>query len=354
MNLPKTRFLKQLFSAVLILSAISFSFWGCASQPASANQGASSTPEKIEITNVSYDPTRELYESYNQLFQKHWKEKSGQNVEIVQSHGGSGKQARSVLEGNDADVVTLALEQDVTELEKGGLIEAGWIDEFEKKSAPYTSTIVFLVRKGNPKNIHDWDDTIQNGVQVITPNPKTSGGARWNFLAAWAYANNFYQGDEAKSTQFIKSLYGNVTVLDTGARGATTTFVENRQGDVLLAWENEAFLSMKEHPDEFEIITPSISILAQPSVAVVDAVAKKRGTEAVSKEYLSYLYSDEAQKLAAENYYRPSNEEILKQYSKTFDLNLKLTTIDNDFGGWEAATKKFFADGALFDQIYKK
>ncbi|CAM4140763.1 sulfate ABC transporter substrate-binding protein [Saccharibacillus endophyticus] len=316
--------------------------------------GETSAPAAVEITNVSYDPTRELYDAYNKLFQAHWKEKSGQDVGIIQSHGGSGKQARSVLEGNEADVVTLALEQDVAELEKGGLIEPGWVGEFDKQSSPYTSTIVFLVRKGNPKGIKDWDDIVKNGVEIITPNPKTSGGARWNFLAAWAYAQAHDGADEAKSTEFIKSLYNNVTVLDTGARGATTTFVENNQGDVLLAWENEAFLSIKEHPDDYEIVTPSISILAQPSVAVVDEIAKKRGTEKVSTEYLQYLYSDEAQKLAGENYYRPSNPDILAQFSDTFNLDLKLVTIDDDFGGWEAATEKFFADGAIFDQIYRK
>jgi sulfate transport system substrate-binding protein len=353
-------FLKKAAATGLALLTLTASLTGCgstatgtSSQTGSAAQ-SSDTKSAVEITNVSYDPTREFYESYNKIFQTYWKDKSGQDVTIVQSHGGSGKQARSVLEGNEADVVTLALEQDVAELEKGGLIEPGWINEFDKNSAPYTSTIVFLVRKGNPKNIKDWDDIVKSGVEVITPDPKSSGGARWNFLAAWAYASNKFGGDETKTKEFIKSLYSNVSVLDTGARGSTTTFVENKKGDVLLAWENEAFLSIKEHPGEFEIVTPSISILAQPSVAVVDSVAKKRGTEEVSKEYLSYLYSDEAQKLAGENYYRPSNPEILKQFSGTFDLNLKLVNIDDDFGGWEAATKKFFADGAIFDQIYKK
>lgn len=327
---------------------------GAATGTAAGAAAGSDRPASVEITNVSYDPTRELYEAYNKLFQNHWKETEGQDVSVVQSHGGSGKQARSVLEGNEADVVTLALEQDVAELEKGGLIEPGWVDEFDKQSSPYTSTIVFLVRKGNPKGIKDWNDIVKSGVEVITPNPKTSGGARWNFLAAWAYAQAQGGGDEAKSTAFVKSLYDNVTVLDTGARGATTTFVENKQGDVLLAWENEAFLSIKEHPDDYEIVTPSISILAQPSVAVVDEVAKKRGTEAVATEYLRYLYSDEAQKLAGDNYYRPSNPEILSTFKDIFDLDLKLVNIDDEFGGWQAATEKFFADGAIFDQIYQK
>jgi sulfate transport system substrate-binding protein len=311
-------------------------------------------PEAVTITNVSYDPTRELYEAYNKLFQTYWKETAGQDVEIVQSHGGSGKQARSVLEGNEADVVTLALEYDIGELERGGLIEPGWVGEFEKSSSPYTSTIVFLVRKGNPKGLLDWDDVIKPGVEIITPDPKTSGGARWNFLAAWAFANELNAGDEEKNKQFLQDLYANVTVLDSGARGSTTTFVENGQGDVLLAWENEAFLSIKEHPDDFEIVTPSISILAQPSVAIVDEVANNRGTQEIAKAYLQYLYSDEAQRLEGSNYYRPSNEAILAEFSSQFDLSLKLVNIDDDFGGWAAATEKFFSDGAIFDEIYKK
>lgn len=306
----------------------------------------------IELINVSYDPTRELYESYNKEFQNYWKEKSGQDVTIVQSHGGSGSQARSVIEGNDADVVTLALAQDITAIEDSGLIDEGWIDEFNNNSAPYTSTIVFLVRKGNEKDIKDWDDLVKPGVKVITPNPKTSGGARWNFIAAWEYANKKFEGDESKIKDFVGSLYKNVIVLDSGARAATTTFVENGQGDVLIAWENEAYLSVEEHPDEFEIITPSISVLAEPSVAVVDKIAESRGTEDVAKEYLQYLYSDVAQRIAADNYYRPSNNEILQEYSDVFDLNINLVTID-DLGGWEKATEKFFVDGAIFDQIYK-
>lgn len=320
----------------------------------SAAVGQSGPPAKVSITNVSYDPTRELYESYNKLFAEHWKAENGQEVEIVQSHGGSGKQARSVLEGNEADVVTLALEGDVDELRKAGLIEEGWISELPLDSSPYTSTIVFLVRKGNPKGIKDWGDLVQGGVEVITPDPKSSGGARWNFLAAWAYAQKQNAGDESKSQEFMRALYANVTVLDSGARGSTTTFVENAQGDVLLAWENEAFLSQKEHPGEYEIVTPSLSILAQPSIAVVDENAKKHGTEEVSFAYLEYLYSDEAQRLEGENYYRPSNAAILSEFSSVFDLNVQLATIDADFGGWEAATAKFFADGAVFDQIYRK
>ena len=307
--------------------------------------------DSVSITNVSYDPTRELYESYNKIFQEHWKEKTGQDVDVIQSHGGSGKQALEVINGLQADVVTLALDYDIDAIENAGMIQSGWKEELPDDSAPYTSTIVFLVRKGNPKNIQDWDDLIRDDVDVITPNPKTSGGARWNYLAAWAYAQKIYNNDEEKMEAFIKKLYQNVLVLDSGARSATTSFVENGQGDVLIAWENEAFLSVKDDPDEFEIITPSISVLAQPSVAVVDEVAENRGTEEVSREYLNYLYSDDAQRIAAENYYRPVNQEILEEYSDVFDLNMELKTID-DFGGWQEVQRKHFADGGVFDRIY--
>ena len=319
------------------------------------NQAATSEPasnKKVSITNVSYDPTRELYAAYNEIFKKHWKEKTGGEVEITQSHGGSGKQALEVANGNDADVVTLALEYDVKEVEKAGLIKSGWLNEFPLDSSPYTSTIVFLVRKGNPKNIKDWDDLARDGIGVITPNPKTSGGARWNYLAAWAFADKKFGGDEEQVKAFIKNIYKNVLVLDSGARGATQSFVENKQGDVLVAWENEAFLSLKEYPNDYEIVTPSISILAQPSVAVVDEVVDKRGTREVATEYLNYLYSDEAQKIAAENYYRPSTKSILNEYANVFDLNINLVTI-NDFGGWDVAFKKHFSDGGLFDQLYE-
>ena len=351
---------RKTLALAIALATVAGTLAGCAGNNSSAassvnsSASAASSAKPVAISNVSYDPTRELYEQYNKLFQEYWEKEKGQKVEITQSHGGSGKQARSVLEGNEADVVTLALEGDVDELRKGGLIEDGWVNEFPKNSAPYTSTIVFLVRKGNPKNLKDWDDLVKSGVEVITPDPKSSGGARWNFLAAWAYADKKFGGDEAKDQVFLKSLYANVTVLDSGARGATTTFVENGQGDVLLAWENEAFLSQKEHPDDFEIITPSLSILAQPSVAVVDANAKKHGTEEVSKAYLEYLYSDDAQRLEGKNYYRPSNPDILKEFGDTFNLNIEMVNIDDDFGGWEKAAGKFFADGAIFDQIYKK
>lgn len=309
--------------------------------------------ENVEIINVSYDPTRELYEEYNQKFKEYWKEKTGQNLDIVQSHGGSGKQARSVIEGNDADVVTLALEHDIEAIQKEGLIKKDWIKEFDNNSAPYNSTIVFLVRKNNPKKIKDWDDLIKEGVDIITPNPKSSGGACWNFLAAWSYAKDKFDGNEDEIQSFVQKLYHNVSVLDSGARAATTSFVENGQGDVLIAWENEAYLTLKDHPNDYEIVSPSISILAEPSVAVVDENTKRKGTTKVSKAYIEYLYTDDSQRLIAENYYRPSKKEILNEYSDKFDLNIKMTTI-NDFGGWDKAYKDFFEDGAIFDDIYTR
>ncbi|MBR1863906.1 MAG: sulfate ABC transporter substrate-binding protein [Ruminococcus sp.] len=322
---------------------------------ASCGSSASAEKEdgKITLTNVSYDPTRELYAAYNEAFVKHYKEEFGKDIEITQSHGGSGKQALEVANGLEADVVTLALEYDVKEVQNAGLIEDGWLSEFPNDSAPYTSTIVFLVRKGNPKDIHDWDDLIRDDVGIITPNPKTSGGARWNYLAAWAYAQKLYGNDEAQVTDFVKKLFKNVLVLDSGARGATTTFVENGQGDVLLAWENEAYLSLRDAPDDYEIVSPSISILAQPSVAIVDEIVDDRGTRDAATEYLNYLYSDEAQRIEGDNFYRPSDPDILKEYSDVFDLDIDLVTIA-DFGGWDEAFAKHFADGGVFDKIYEE
>lgn len=340
---------KKLISILLAAALTLTAFTSCGGN----KDSGSDKSKKVTITNVSYDPTRELYEAYNKIFAEHWKEKTGQEVEITQSHGGSGKQALEVANGLEADVVTLALEGDVNAVRDAGLIEDGWVDEFPLDSSPYTSTIVFLVRKGNPKNIQDWGDLVKEGVGVITPNPKTSGGARWNYLAAWAYADKLYSGDEAQVKDFIKKLYKNVLVLDSGARGATTTFVENKQGDVLIAWENEAYLSKQDYPDDYEIVTPSISILAQPSVAIVDEVVDERGTREVATEYLNYLYSDEAQRIAGDNFYRPSNADILKEYADVFDLNINLVTI-NDFGGWTKAQSTHFSDGGVFDQIYEK
>lgn len=305
-----------------------------------------------ELINVSYDPTREFYEAYNDMFITHWEEETGRHLEVIQSHGGSGSQALAVSQGLPADVVTLALEADIQAIADEGLIDEGWIDEFPNDSAPYTSTIVFLVHAGNPKEIQDWDDLVRDDVGVITPNPKTSGGARWNFLAAWAWAEREYDGDELQVRDYIEGLYQNVLVLDSGARGATTSFVENGQGDVLITWENEGYLAMEEYPGEYEMITPSVSILCQPTVAVVDEVTRVNGTTELATEYLNYLYSDEAQHLAAEYYYRPSNQEILAQYGDRFDLDVELATID-EFGGWAAAQEKFFSDGGVFDMIYE-
>jgi sulfate transport system substrate-binding protein len=352
-------------TAVLTLGALT----GCggSSDSGDSASGGSSKDEVVEITNVSYDPTRELYAAYNEIFESYWKDKTGQDVIVTQSHGGSGKQALEVANGLEADVVTLALEGDVDVVADAGLIEDGYTSEFDLDSSPYTSTIVFLVRKGNPKNIQDWDDLIKEDVGVITPNPKTSGGACWNYLAAWYYFEQQGQSED-EILASMKKLYDNVLVLDSGARGATTTFTENGQGDVLLAWENEAFLSLKESPGEYEIVIPSVSILCQPTVAVVDEVVDNRGTRDVATEYLQYLYSEDAQKLEAENYYRPSNEEVLSEYATTSDTNtiteipedgkwiitnVELTDISH-FGGWKEAKAKHFADGGLFDSIYEE
>lgn len=309
---------------------------------------------KLELLNVSYDPTRELYANYNEKFSEYWtKNLNKGEIILTQSHGGSGKQARAVIEGLEADVVTLALAYDVMEIEKAGLIKNGWEKELELNSSPYTSTIVFLVRKGNPKNIKDWDDLTRDGVEVITPNPKTSGGAQWNYLAAWEFARQKFNGDENQVKEFVKKLYMNVVVLDSGARGATTSFVQRGQGDVLIAWENEALLSMKDAPNDYEIVTPSLSILAEPSVAVVDKVVDRKKTRELATEYLKYLYSDEGQEIAAKNFYRPRNQAILAKYADTFKP-LNLFTIDEKFDGWVKAHDEHFADGGTFDQIYKK
>lgn len=306
----------------------------------------------ITLLNVSYDPTRELYRDFNAAFAKHWKEKTGDNVSVDQSHGGSGAQSRAVIDGLRADVVTLALAGDIDPIASiGNLLPKDWVTKLPQNSAPYTSTIVFLVRKGNPKNIKDWDDLTKKGVEVITPNPKTSGGARWNYLAAWAYAKK--QGkDDAGAQEFVRALFKNVPVLDTGARGSTTTFVQRGIGDILITWENEAFLAVNElGADEVEIVVPSLSILAEPSVAVVDENAKANGNYEVAKAYLEYLYTKEGQNIAAKHYYRPRDAQVAEAHAKTFP-KLELVTID-DFGGWSKAQPFHFGDGGIFDQIYQ-
>ena len=314
-------------------------------------------PARAEVTilNVSYDPTRELYQDFNKAFAGHWKQQTGEDVTIQMSHGGSGKQARAVIDGLEADVVTLALAYDIDAIaERTGWLPKDWQIRLPHNSAPYTSTIVFLVRKGNPKGIHDWGDLVKDDVQVVTPNPKTSGGARWNYLAAWGYALRQSGGDEAKAKDFVRAVFQHVPVLDTGARGATMTFVQRQIGDVLLAWENEAFLAVQElGPDQFEIVVPSVSILAEPPVALVDQVADEHGTRKVAEAYLEYLYSPEGQRIVAKHYYRPVSPkaaapEDLKRFSK-----LELFTVDEMFGGWQAAQAKHFGDGGTFDQIYE-
>lgn len=356
--------MKKKILALALAGTLSMGLLTACGNDAADGTGDSDT---VEITNVSYDPTRELYAAYNEIFAEHWKEQTGQDVTIVQSHGGSGKQALEVANGLEADVVTLALEGDVDAVADAGLIEPGYTGEFDLDSSPYTSTIVFLVRKGNPKDIQDWDDLLKDGVGIITPNPKTSGGACWNYLAAWYYFE--LEGlSEDEILANMKTLYGNVLVLDSGARGSTTTFTENGQGDVLIAWENEAFLALEESPGEYEIVIPSVSILCQPTVAIVDEVVDERGTREVATEYLSYLYSDEAQDLEAQNYYRPSNETILEDYvyetdsntitelpadGKWIITNIEMTDIAH-FGGWTAAKEKHFVDGGLFDSIYEE
>ena len=307
------------------------------------------------LLNVSYDPTRELYKAVNEAFIKDWKAKGGDNLTIEQSHGGSGKQARAVIDGLQADVVTLALQGDIDQIAKAGKLKADWQKRLGNNSSPYTSTIVFLVRKGNPKAIKDWDDLVKEGVQVITPNPKTSGGARWNYLAAWAYADGKYGHDEEKDKEFVKKLFANVPVLDTGARGSTQTFAQRGIGDVLLAWENEAFLALDElGADKFEIVVPSLSIKAEPPVAVVDEVVDAKGTRKAAEAYLNFLYTPEAQKLIAHNYYRPSDPKAADPKDLARFVDVKLVAIDDPlFGGWAKAQPKHFAEGGIFDQIYQ-
>ncbi len=306
---------------------------------------------QVTLLNVSYDPTRELYQEFNPAFAKHWEAKTGQKVTIQQSHGGAGKQARAVIDGLEADVVTLALAYDIDAIAETGLLPKDWQARLPHNSSPYTSTIVFLVRKGNPKGIHDWGDLVKPGVSVITPNPKTSGGARWNYLAGWAWALKQPGGSEATATNYVRKLYQNVTVLDSGARGSTTTFVQRGIGDVFLSWENEAFLALKEFgADKFEIVVPSLSILAEPPVTVVDRVVDKKGTREVATAYLEFLYSKEGQELAGRHFYRPSDPEVAAKFADQF-VKVELIGIDA-LGGWQAAQQKHFADGGVFDRIY--
>jgi sulfate/thiosulfate transport system substrate-binding protein len=313
--------------------------------------GSAARAQQVELLNVSYDPTRELYDAFNAAFAKQWQARTGQTVTVRQSHGGSGKQARSVIDGLEADVVTLALAYDVDAIAKAGLLAPDWQRKLPQNASPYTSTIVFLVRKGNPKGVKDWGDLVKPGVQVVTPNPKTSGGARWNYLAAWAHVLKA-GGDEAKAKTYVKALYGNVPVLDSGARGALTTFVERGIGDVLIAWESEAILATQRlGKGEYEIVVPKISILAEPPVAVVDRVVDRRGTRGVAQAYLEYLYSPEGQELAARNHYRPRDPAVAARYASTFSP-VELVTVDAVFGGWQKAQVTHFADGGVFDQIY--
>jgi len=314
---------------------------------------ASAMSAEFSLLNVSYDPTRELYQDFNKAFAAHWKSKSGEDLKIKQSHGGSGKQARAVIDGLQADVVTLALAYDIDEIAQRGLIAKDWQKRLPHSSTPYSSTIVFLVRKGNPKGIKDWGDLVRPGLSVITPNPKTSGGARWNHLAAWGYSIKQPGGNEKSAQEFLSKMYKNVPVLDSGARGSTTTFIERGIGDVLLTWENEALLAIKElGPEKVEIVVPSVSVLAEPPVAVVDKVVDRRGTRKQAEAYLQYLYTEEGQEIAAQNYYRPTNEKVAKKYAAQFP-KVKLLTIDEIAGGWTKAQRTHFADGGVFDQIYQ-
>ena len=339
-------------TAGIVVTLLVASGCGGGDSTAQSGEGGAAAVASIELLNVSYDPTRELYSEFDQAFARHWREKAGQTVTVKQSHGGSGAQARAVIDGLQADVATLALAYDIEAIQQSGLVAAGWQQRLPQNSAPYTSTIVFLVRKGNPKGIKDWDDLIKPGVAVITPNPKTSGGARWNYLAAWEYGKRQGGGADERGRAFVADLYRNVPVLDSGARGSTTTFVQRKIGDVLLAWENEAYLAQREVQGEVEIVVPSLSILAEPPVTVVDGVADKKGTRAVADAYLRYLYSPEGQEIVAKHYYRPRTPEAAARHAATFQA-VNLFTIDEAFGGWQNAQKTHFADGGTFDQIYK-
>lgn len=350
LNLPFARSFVVAMAMMMIMLA------GCApsAAPAALTSAPNSAPPPIELLNVSYDPTRELYQAYNAAFAKYWKDKTGQTVTIKQSHGGSGAQARTVIDGLEADVVTLALAYDIDEIaNKAGLLPKDWQARLPSNSSPYTSTLVFLVRSGNPKGIKDWDDLTKPGIAVIQPNPKTSGGARWGYLAAWGYGLKQPGGSDARGQELVTQILKNTPVLDSGARGSTTTFVQRGIGDVLLAWENEAYLALNElGKDKFEIVMPSTSILAEPPVAIVDKVVDKRGTRAVAQAYLEYLYSDEGQELAAKNYYRPRLEAVAATYAQQF-AKINLFTIDELFGGWAKAQQTHFADGGTFDQFYQ-
>ena len=348
-------------SSALLLLAAATGLAGCkksdasSAAPAASGSGAAvEAPKAVTLLNVSYDPTRELYQDFNAVFAKYWKEKTGQDVKVNQSHGGGGKQARAVLDGLEADVVTLALGYDVGILhEKGKLIPENWQSRLPQNAAPYTSTIVFVVRKGNPKHIKDWNDLVKDGVQVITPSPKTSGGARWNYLAAWGYALKQPGGNDAQAKEFITKLYKNVPVLDSGARGATTTFVERKIGDVLVTWENEAILSVNEFgKDNLELVIPSVSVLTEPPVTIVDKNVDKHGTRAVAEAYLQYLYTPEGQNIVAKHYYRPRDKAVAEKYKAQFP-EINLFTVDELFGGWSKAQPTHFNDGGVFDQIYQ-
>ncbi|MCC5833405.1 MAG: sulfate ABC transporter substrate-binding protein [Opitutales bacterium] len=334
------------WSGVVALAIGSLAFVACG-----AKEEGSGSGRTIELLNVSYDPTREFYSEFNQAFAAHWSAETGDRVRIRLSHGGSSRQARYVIDGLEADVVTLALAADIDALAERGFLPTDWQSRLPANSAPYQSTLAFLVRKGNPKNIQNWDDLIRPGVQVITPNPKTSGVARWNYLAAWGWALNEFDGDEARVTDYIRRLFRNVPVLDTGARGASTTFQERGIGDVLINWENELLLALQQHGDKFEIVVPSVSILAEPTVAIVDRNVDRKGTREVAQAYLEFLYSDEGQDIAGKHFYRPSNPEFLAKYSDQYP-DVELFTIDDAFGGWAPATEKHFRDGGIFDQIY--